>query len=252
MRKCAFCFILMFLIGENRVPTQTQNAIFLTALQHFPSYLTFPDSSESLSIRTYPSPPPAPVRVSAKEVMVVGMKQRKRWVETQPGCSWARLVAPFADLWLSFPPSHAALWCTEGWHHPSYCITWEKGETEVLEKDLNILTKNVHTARLALYSTALSGFTSLHKPLTGRSVTPVIILLPPRQTALAPHPSFSICFLPLALCVRVAICRILPLTAPRLLNSGGLHVYSSGHSILTHLHQALSFLEAFSVPKDIG
>lgn len=66
--------------------------------------------------------------------------------------------------------------------------------------------------QLAWRITALPSqvLTSLHKPLTGRSVTPVVPLLPPHQMALAPHPSFSICFLPLALCVSVAICRILP------------------------------------------
>lgn len=47
---------------------QTQNAIFLTALQHFSSCITFTDSIESLSIYIYPSPPPVPVPVSAKEV----------------------------------------------------------------------------------------------------------------------------------------------------------------------------------------
>lgn len=47
---------------------QTQNAIFLTALQHFSSFITFTDSTKSLNICTYPSPPPVPVPVSAKEV----------------------------------------------------------------------------------------------------------------------------------------------------------------------------------------
>lgn len=82
MLKCTFYFILMLLLVEIHIPMQTQNAIFLTALQHFSSYITFIDSPESLSIHTYPSPPPAPVPVSAKEVdalvMVVGMMQRKR------------------------------------------------------------------------------------------------------------------------------------------------------------------------------
>lgn len=95
---------------------QTQNAIFLTALQHFSSYITFTDSTESLSIHTYPSPPPAPVPVSAKEVMVVGMKQRKRWVETQPGCSWAGVVVPFGDFWLLFT-------------FPLYIVTHNGGNT---------------------------------------------------------------------------------------------------------------------------
>lgn len=63
---------------------QTQNAIFLTALQHFSSYITFTDSTESLSIHTYPSQPPVPVPVSAKEVdalvMVVGCcRERGEW-----------------------------------------------------------------------------------------------------------------------------------------------------------------------------
>lgn len=64
------------------IPKQTQNAIFLTSFQHFFSYIAFTDSTESLSIHTYPSPPPVPVPVSAKEVdalvMVVQMMQRKR------------------------------------------------------------------------------------------------------------------------------------------------------------------------------
>ncbi|KAL4676628.1 hypothetical protein H8959_010773 [Pygathrix nigripes] len=64
------------------IPIQTQNAIFLTALQHFSSCITFTDSIESLSIYTYPSPPPVSVPVSAKEVdtlvMVMGVIQRKR------------------------------------------------------------------------------------------------------------------------------------------------------------------------------
>lgn len=112
MLKCTFYFILMLLIVEIHIPMQTQNAIFLTALQHFPSYITFTDSPESLSIHTYPSPPPAPVPVSAKEVdalvMVVGMMQRKRWVETQQqqlSCSWAWMAIPFGNLTLlsTFP-----------------------------------------------------------------------------------------------------------------------------------------------------
>lgn len=53
------CFILTFLIVEIHIPTQIQNAVFLTALQHFSSHPHLTDATESLSIHTSPSPPQA-------------------------------------------------------------------------------------------------------------------------------------------------------------------------------------------------
>lgn len=101
----------MFLvISEIHIPTHTQNAIFLTALQHFSSYVTFTDSTESLNTTSVLHPKPQALSQPRKCCVSDGCGTAKEGECRQSTCSWAWMVAPCGDIWLSFPPPHCMLW----------------------------------------------------------------------------------------------------------------------------------------------
>lgn len=138
------CFILTFLIVEIHIPTQTQNAVFLTALRHFSSHPRLTDATESLSIHTSPSPPRAqsPHQQGSRHFSDgCGSVQRK-------GCGGSPLLRSLDGCtfcwwhWLSCPPSHCAL--VRGGVHTLLLVAsrgrkWRRG----LEEDVEILTERV-------------------------------------------------------------------------------------------------------------
>lgn len=171
------CFILTFLIVEIHIPTQTQNAVFLTALRHFSSHPHLTDATESLSIHTSPSPPRAqsPHQQGSRHLSDgCGSVQRKGWggsplhwsVDGCTFCWWH---------WLSGPPSHCAL--VHGGVHTLLLVAsrgrrWRRG----LVEDVEILTERV------LIPVGPSQDRSASDPSaripTGWSVTLVITLAP--------------------------------------------------------------------------
>lgn len=135
------------------------------------------------------------------------------------------------------------------WHCPSYCITWEKGETEVLEEDLKILTKNVHTARLAHYSTALSGsYQSAQTP----DRTVCHSCRPPAPTSsdgLSASPFILHLFLAISsVCLRGNLSNT-SLTAPHLLNSVVLYDVIQQTQYLNSSSPGTIFLGGFQCTK---
>lgn len=166
MLKCAFCFILMFLIVSGNPYSHANSECYIfnsTAAFFFISHLPW---LQWVTERPYVSfTTPSPRTCVRKGGDGCGNEAEK---EVSGDSAWLLLSSGGCTLWWL-----VALLST----FPRYTVVHRGGDTvlvtashgrkgrQVLEEDLKILTKNVHTARLAHYSTALSGsFQSAQTP----------------------------------------------------------------------------------------